>query len=337
MQYRSVKGFSPLGQLGILILFIFIGFILATGLQLVMAVKMLPEGISFTEPDAIKNAMLDPRNKDMARLLQVLSAFLLFFVPAVMYSFITNGKNIFFWLGMNRYFNVKQIVFAFLIIFAAAVISGPVSDLTKSVIANFPEIDKIAINLEKMYEEQVKAMSSMTSWPEFIVSVFIMAFFPALFEELFFRGAMQNIFVRWWGRPLAAIIFTSVVFSIFHFSIYGFVSRVVLSIALGWTYYRSKNIWLPIIGHFLNNLMVLINLFWMYKSGQKVDLESADPKLHWAYAVIALIALFFLIRLFNRLSFKNRERISAREEFLFAKNDTSDPFNLNSSRGIGTA
>ena len=88
----------------------------------------------------------------------------------------------------------------------------------------------------------------------------VIAFLPALFEETLFRGGMQNLFSRWFKKPLLAIVVTSIIFSAIHGSYLGFLSRFALGFLLGWIYYRTGNIWLNIIGHFFNNAFARLKL-----------------------------------------------------------------------------
>ena len=66
-------------------------------------------------------------------------------------------------------------------------------------VMHFPHLNEMAKNLENAYNDQVVALSNLKSWPEFIMAIFIMAFFPALFEEVFFRGRCK-IFLYTGGR-----------------------------------------------------------------------------------------------------------------------------------------
>lgn len=321
MQYRSVKGFSGWGQLGLLLVFLGVGFILTAVAQLIIAIKMMPVGTSiFSSPDAIMNAMMDPKNVGLARLMQVAGTFFLLFVPAVLYSWVTNGKNK-FWLGFNKYLNGYQIVIGFFIIFAANVMAAPLADISKTIIAHFPRLDIMAKNMEDAYNAQVLALSNLKSWPEFLMAIVIIAFFPAMFEEVFFRGAMQNLLVRWWKNPLIAILFTSLLFSLIHVSVYLFLSRAVLGFVLGLLYHKSKNIWVNIIAHFLNNAIAVTQLFYMSKSAEKLDLNKMDPSYPWWIGVLALGFLIFLFMLLNKYSLQNRLRIETQEKLLIEKED----------------
>ncbi|MEO7264858.1 MAG: CPBP family intramembrane glutamic endopeptidase [Ferruginibacter sp.] len=323
MQYNSVKGFSPLGQLGILILFLGLGFLLAAGVQLAIGMQMVPEGTPLTKMgDVLMKAMMDPKNIFMARLSQVLGTFFLFCLPALLYAFVVHGKNL-WWLGFNKYINAKQILFGFLIMFIANILAAPLADISKNIIAHFPDLNTTAKKLEEAYNEQVMALSNLKSWPEFLMAIIIMAFFPAFFEEVFFRGAMQNVLVRWWRNPMAAIIVTSIVFSIIHFSIYLFLSRAVLGFVLGMMYYRTKNIWINIVAHFLNNLIAVIQLFYLGMKHEKVDVSKLDPSIHWAWGLLALAVIIFLFRMLNKASVENRMRIETRETLLL---EQANPF-----------
>lgn len=156
-----------------------------------------------------------------------------------------------------------------------------------------------------------------------------MAFFPALFEELFFRGGLQNILVRLTRNPIMAIVITSLLFSLIHISIYLFLSRAILGFVLGLMYHKTKNIWVNVIAHFLNNAIAVTQLFWMSSQNKKVELDKLDPKVDWWYGVIALIALILLFKFLTQLSVKNRQRIELQEQKLYAEGNTHDPFTKN--------
>ena len=326
MQYKSVKGFTGMGQLGILLVFLGLGFILAGSAQLIIGMQVIPKGTSFNNMgDAMMKALMEPQYVGYARLAQVMGTFLLLFVPAVLYSWISNGRNK-FWLGFNSYLNVYQVLIGFVIIFVANILAAPLEDLSKVIITHFSSLATMAKNLENAYNDQVVALSNLKSLPEFIMAIFIMAFFPAFFEEVFFRGAVQNLLVRWWKAPLLAIIVTSLFFSLIHMSIYLFLSRAILGFVLGMLYHKTKNIWVNVIAHFLNNAIAVTQLFVMSNQKEKIDVSKLDPKLPWWIGFAAFVFLFFLFKLLNKYSFRNREKINAQEQLMLAKENVYDPF-----------
>ena len=325
MKYRSVKGFDGAAQLGFLLVFVGLGFILAGAAQLIIGFKMVPPGTSLANMGkAMLDAMKDPKQVFYSRLAQVSGTFFLLFIPAVLYARVSHGSNK-FWLGFNSNVNAYQLILGFLIMFTANVLAAPLQEISKALLIHLPSLNAIAKELETAYNEQVIVLSNLKSWPEFLMALLIMAFFPALFEEVFFRGAMQNLFVKWWKQPLVAIIVTSLLFSLIHSSVYLFLSRAVLGFVLGLMYYKTKNIWVNIIAHFLNNAIAVAQLFAISKSGDKIDMSTLDPKIEWWFGIIAVAVLFFLFRFLDRYSRKNRERINAKEQLLLAAN-TSNPF-----------
>lgn len=326
MQYRSVKGFTGWGQLGILFVFLGLGFILAGFAQLVIGYKVVPDDIPMTAiGEAMMEALMEPENVNYARLAQVLGTFFMMFIPAVLFALTVHGKNP-FWLGFNRFLNAKQVVAAFFIIIAANLFAAPIEDLSRYIVSHFPDLDKMAHNLEMQYQAQVLALSNLQSWPEFLMGIVIMAFFPALFEELFFRGAMQNLFARWWRKPYLAIVVTALVFSLIHLSVYLFLSRAILGFVLGLLYHKTRNIWVNIIAHFLNNAVALAQLFWLSSSGEAPKLEDMEPDIPWWTAIIFFVVLYVLFKLVNRYSAVSRFSVESRELALYSK-ENKDPFN----------
>ena len=323
MQYKSVKGFTGWGALGILLVFVGGGFILAGVFQLVIAMQMFPESAGLeTIMKTLPEAMKKPENTLLVQVSQVIGTFMLFFVPAAMFSLIVNGKNK-FWLGFNKYVNIQQIFIGFCIIFLANLIAGPLADLSKYVVGFFPDLNAKAINLEKLYNEQLMAMSNLNGWGQYLLALFIIAFFPAVFEEVFFRGALQNLLVRWLRSPFNAILITSLIFSLIHGSIYLFLSRLVLGIVLGLLYHKGKNIWVNIVAHFLNNAIAVTSLFFMVRAGKPINPDAVDPQVPYWGAIVGVAALVVLFIIYDRKSRSNLERINAKEAILTA---AADPF-----------
>ena len=321
MEYRSVKGMNGWGQLGILLVFTGAGFILAGILQLGIAYQLVPSRLPIDKMgDAMVKALMQPENITFSRIAQVLGTFFLLFLPAVAYMLICHGKNK-FWLGFNKHINAGQIVLGFFLIFLANIIANPLEDFSKMVIANFPSLNAMGMKLEAAYSEQVAALSNLKSWPEFFMALVIMAFFPALFEEIFFRGAVQNLLERWWKKPLLAVLVTSLLFSLIHMSVFLFLSRALLGFVLGLMYQRSKNLWVNIVAHFLNNTVAVIQLFWISKHSQKIELDKLDPKLPLWGALAALAFAVGLFILFEKLSAKNRTQIAFEEQNLLEQSD----------------
>jgi membrane protease YdiL (CAAX protease family) len=326
MQYRSVKGFTGLGQLGILLVFLGAGFLLAGIVQLVIGFQLIPPDLPMDKmADEMMKAMTKPENVTYARISQVLGTFCLLFIPTVLYLIICHGRNA-FWLGFNKHINARQIILGFFLIFLANITAGPLEDFSKMVLSHFPYLDAKAQRLEDSYSELAMVLSNLKSWGEFFMAIVIMAFFPALFEEIFFRGALQNLLERWWKAPLIAVIVTSLIFSVIHMSLYLFLTRALLGFVLGLMYQRSRNLWVNIIAHFLNNTVALIQVFWISQNKEKIEMDKLDPKVPLWGVLIAIVISYGLFVLFERVSVKNRKQIAFEEQDLLEHSDVLNPF-----------
>lgn len=316
MQYKSIKGYNGVAQLGILLVFIGAGLILATIVQAIIAFQMVPANTSFSNLNsALQTAFKNPNNIGYIRLLQIMGTFCLLFVPVMLYSLICNGKDM-FWLGFNKYFSIKQIALGFVIIFTANIMAGPMQDLTEKSLAHFPAINDIAKNMENAYNDQVNMLSHLNGVADLLLAIVIMAFLPALFEELFFRGAIQQLLSKWWKKPMFAIIVTSLIFSLIHMSIYLFLSRVVLGFALGWMYHTTKNIWVNTIAHFLNNTIAVFQMYVMSNTKNNIDVSKLDPKIPWWLGIFALLILVYLFMALRKQSVHNIISIEEKEQKL---------------------
>lgn len=324
MQYSTAKGFSGWTALGMLIIFLVAGFIVAAIFQFIISYGMLPAGTSFDKlPAALEAAMKDERNVNSLRIMQVGSTFLMLCIPTILFSRLVNGRS-YFWMGFNKHINITQILVAFGIIFLANIMAGPVADASKALLKNLPAVDAMAHRLEQAYNEQVQVLSNLKSWGEYIAAIFIMAFFPALFEEMFFRGALQQHLEKWWKRPLLAISITAIIFSLIHFSIYHFLTRFVLGFVLGLLYHKTRNLWVNIIAHFLNNALAVTQLFFLSRQKTKPNIAELEPTVAWWLGLLALAAVIFLFWYLQKITKQTRAAIALQEQSLLAT--SADPF-----------
>jgi membrane protease YdiL (CAAX protease family) len=320
MKYKSVKGFTGWGQLAVIIGFSGVGLIVAGLVQMYLGNKALgPNNLPLQEKgEAMIKALMRPENVKYAQLSQILGTFFLFFIPSVAYILICHKR--FFWAGFSRHFSLAQVVVGFFIILVGSAFANPFADISKAIFAHFPHWDAVARNADKVYNEAIAAMSSLHTWPQFIVAVFIIAFLPALFEELIFRGVLQNLLVRWWKKPLLAIIITSLLFSLIHASYYLFISRFVLGFILGLLFYQSKNIWVNTFAHFMNNLLAVAQLFYLNKTKNlPVNVNDMDAKLPIWSLLVSFAILYGLFILFKKISTANKLQIETKETSLMAQ------------------
>ncbi len=243
--------------------------------------------------------MLQVKYYNVNMILQGVSTLFLFFMPAYFFAVICYRKPYRF-LGFNVHINYKQILLVIGILMLTFPISGALAEINK--ILPIPQSWELKFKaMELAREAQEAALININSLPKYIISLFMIALLPAIFEEVFFRAAMQNFFTRWFKGPWPAIILTSIIFSLIHLSFYGFIVRFGLGVILGFIFYYSGNLWLPILFHFLFNGIQVTALYFMNLSGKKEikDLETNFPL--WAGA-ISLVILIYLFKMYKQTS-----------------------------------
>lgn len=86
----------------------------------------------------------------------------------------------------------------------------------------------------------------------FLESLFTVAFIPAVFEEMFFRGFFYAGFRRARGARFAVIL-TSVLFGFFHMNIQQIAYASVLGLFLAALRELTGSMWAGMLFHFVNN------------------------------------------------------------------------------------
>ena len=242
--------------------------------------------------------ILQPKYYQVNMVLQAVSTFFIFFVPVHFFAAICYRKP-FKYMGFNFRFNYKQVLLVIAILILTFPLSGALATLNKILpISEYWAAKFKAMELAR--EAQEAALININSSSRFIISLIVIALLPAIFEETFFRGGLQNLFTRWFKGPWVAIILTAIIFSLIHLSFYGFLVRFALGMVLGFIFYYSGSLWLNILLHFLFNGVQVTALYIMTMHGTK-DKNVEDNFPLWM-GLIALALLLYLFKVFKQTS-----------------------------------
>lgn len=145
----------------------------------------------------------------------------------------------------------------------------------------------------------LKGILNMSTVPEFLLTFLTVAVTPAIGEELLLRGVVQRrIFRPWFGNPHVAIWLAATLFSAMHLEFAGFAPRLVLGVLLGYAYFWSRSLWVPIGLHLLfNGLQVVV----AYVSGEfnpEAELTDTPP---WWLGVVSLVLVAWIGIYANRI------------------------------------
>jgi len=128
----------------------------------------------------------------------------------------------------------------------------PVAQLAIWINKKFP-LPEWMHSMEEQNAALIANMLQADSSFELLFNLMVVAVLPAIGEEILFRGVIQQHIEKSMGNGVAAVWITAAIFSAVHMQFEGFLARLVLGAALGYLFYWTKNLWVPIIAHFLNN------------------------------------------------------------------------------------
>jgi hypothetical protein len=146
---------------------------------------------------------------------------------------------------------------------------------------------------EKSAEQTVKALLSAQSLNDLLLNLFFVAVLAGVGEELLFRGLIQRILVRKYGR-WTGIVIAAILFSAMHMQFYGFFPRFLLGVVLGILFAYSGSLWVAILAHFFYDAMLIMAA---YVNPDLLEAESVIPLLQLiAPALISLLLSVWVIR-----------------------------------------
>jgi len=177
----------------------------------------------------------------------------------------------------------------------------------------------------------------------FFINVLLVAVLPAFCEEFLHRGLLlQGTKHIGFKR---AIIISSVLFGLIHFNIGQVSYAIVLGLVLGFASVVSKNLWVPIIMHFVNNFIAVYLDFaeangW-FLGDYNLWLQKLSSMDFWIVCVICFIALsvivlllFYFIMVLFRQSILKKVNRAIQKVYSKDKNLTDEPVLIDKGKVI---
>lgn len=229
---------------------------------------------------------------DYYRFLQVFNAIGMFLVPALLFSFFQQKR----WFSYNCADRLPRSVPAVLYVIIAAMLILPLAGVLVELgkLMTWPSF--MSGIEEWMHEKQaasdhiLELMTADTHVSTLLLNLLVCALLPAVCEEFFFRGSLQQVLLRWSKNTHVAIWLTGFIFSAIHFQIDGFVARWLLGAYLGYLLVWSGSLWLPILAHFLHNALSILIAHILL-----VNNTATEEHLTLSSILFASISLLFLI------------------------------------------
>jgi membrane protease YdiL (CAAX protease family) len=215
---------------------------------------------SFNE--IIYHSQANPQGVMALKLNQALISIAIFIVPAFLFCKAIYQNPIHFLQLQSPTKSYNYLFIIFLIILAIPV-SSWLMQLNKNLHfpENYQDFETFLRGDEAFAKLQMETFINANTIPQLLFNVLIVAVIPAITEEIFFRACLQNFIKMCFYNLHVSVIITAIIFSAIHGDYFGFLPRFMFGLVLGYAFAYSGNIWVSIVGHFLNNCITIVAYF----------------------------------------------------------------------------
>jgi len=218
-----------------------------------------------------KGAATDINSLKLMQLMQSLGMFVL---PPFVFAYLCSEKPMTF-LQLDKKQNWLHIglVVLFMLLIIPAI--NLLTSLNQQMVLPkaFADIEAWMKSSEEQLAKFTEQLVNVHSFGALTFNIFLIALIPAFGEELFFRGTIQGIFKQK-THIVFSIWMTAAIFSAIHLQFYGFFPRLLLGAFFGYLLFWSENLWLPVVGHFVNNGVAIL-FYYLKCNGYRVpDIDS---------------------------------------------------------------
>jgi CAAX protease family protein len=298
---------SPLTILLFLALLMMFGILLGSGTTYLLGKYFgysLKETMDYLSPES----GIEKRN--FIRFTLLANHIVLFIVPPVILAILFFKRKWYKFLGWKK-LGLEQLIINGLVGSFLILVSMPFVQYIYYWNKQLP-LPQWAKTIDDSTNEAIKnLLHTDASW-ELFFNIFVIAIVPAIGEEMVFRGVVQQRLEKWIGKPDFAIWIAAAIFSGFHMQLEGFFPRLFLGALLGYLFYWTRSLWIPIIVHFVNNALQIVAMHFFEKDISTIDIEKIDQVPIWGALISILLILVisrFLIN-FNSLAKKQNKEIT---------------------------
>ncbi len=246
------------------------------------------------------NNLGDPNTIAGMKILQLFSSVGLFVIPPIVYAVIVS-KTAFQKLSLSTTSNgINYLLILLLMVVSMPFLSWLIEANETMALPRFLSgIEEWMRDAENQAGMLTKAFLKYDGLGSLFYVLIIVAIVPAVGEELLFRGVLQKIFIKWFNNPHLGIWVTAFAFSALHMQFFGFFPRMLLGLVFGYAFFWSKSLWLPIVGHFINNGTVVFASYFFPEMMENADIsifgESDSSIIFYVLSFILSATILVLI------------------------------------------
>ena len=289
---------SSLAALIILLLLILFFSLVGTGITFVLGSV---QGVNYNDIFNALSSESPIEHRNFMRSALLVNHLFMFALPAICFGWMMYRQKGLHFFSLNRWpsFHLSTLSI-FWILF-----SFPLVQLTFWLNQQLP-LPSWAINMEDSTNNLISGLMVTDGSLELIFNLLVIAVLPGIGEELIFRGIFQQHLAKITKSMHAGIWSSAILFSAMHLQFEGFLPRMMLGLMLGYLFYWTANLWLPIIAHLFYNGIQVIGYFLYADQLPELDIQEAQPS-SWPITLISLIFVLVLAYYFRKMG---REQLS---------------------------
>jgi len=273
MDFTAFRTMKPFAQL------MFALFVMVASVFLFMVVGIIAAlpfyGVANLMNGMSESSLNSPEGINFLKYFQVIQSIGLFVAPPFAIGWLYHG-NISEYLKIDRSTKVQSFLLATISLLMVIPLINFLGAINNQM--SFPESLSGLETWMKTMEDAAKVMiekfMKVDSFGGLMFNIFMIAVLPALGEELMFRGVIQRIFSNWTKNYHWGIWITAFLFSAMHMQFYGFLPRMALGAMFGYLLVWTGTMWVPILAHFVNNLMGVLGYYLIDKGVISKDIEE---------------------------------------------------------------
>lgn len=264
-------------------------------LLFIMAYSMFPMialvvlnmlGYADATENVFKGVIQTPAEVNAFIVLQAVGSLGAFAVTSLAFSQLEAG-NASAHLFLNQKPNIKLLLLGVLGILVAQPIISFLVELSDKI--PLPESLQSLKSAQQSEEAIMKKLMDFTSVPRLLLIFFVMAVIPAIGEEMFFRGSIAGNLLRSRVSLPATLAISGFIFALGHLQFTNFVAIWLMGAYLGFLFYVSGSLWVPIAAHFVNNGLAILLKYLFNLKVLSSDLATESVPL---WSVLLSVALF---------------------------------------------
>lgn len=218
------------------------------------------------------------------RISQSLATIGAFLLPALLFAY-CQERQCFQYNAANRLPDFSMTIIVLVVSVTLLPVVSVLSMFNMQIMPQEGVVAEFMRNFEDAANQILDMVTSRRNNSDLIANIVVFAVLAGVCEEFLFQGTLQPLMTKWSRNPHVGILLTAFIFSTLHFQFYGFIPRFALGIYLGYLFFWSRSLWLPILAHAMHNALSILADYTL--QGRGIDTDNLKfTELHGVMPII---------------------------------------------------